>query len=95
MGLLNVRLDANDARIAAELREAGVELSTIVRKALREEYAHRIARHRTTKKPSEVVEDILAELPDPSDLPVRRVDPTDRMALKRRVRARLRRRRAA
>jgi hypothetical protein len=86
--LLNVRLDADDARIAAELREGGVTLSALVRDALHAEYERRIARPKRTGKRSVVVAAILASLPDPEDLPPRRDDAASREALRRHVRAR-------
>jgi hypothetical protein len=40
--LVNVRLDADDAGKVRALKERGVELSAIVRRAVRSEYARRV-----------------------------------------------------
>jgi hypothetical protein len=54
MALLNVRLDEEDARTAAALRRAGVPISTIVRDAIRTEYAKRIARPKALRRASQI-----------------------------------------
>lgn len=92
MSLLNVRLDEADARMAAALRKAGVPMSTLVRDAIRAEYARRIAS--TVKgRPSAIVAEILASLPDPPDMPPREVSIADRRAVRRHIAAKLERRR--
>lgn len=92
MALLNVRLDAGDARRAKALREAGVPISSLVREAIRAEYERRLARKRGQVRPSRVVADILASLPDPADLPPRSFEATDREAVRRHVVRKLARR---
>lgn len=92
MVLINVRLDEEDARRAKALRGAGVPLSALVRDAIRAEYERRIGRARSGK-PSELLAEILAALPDPVDLPARRVEATDRAAVRRHVAAKLKRKR--
>jgi hypothetical protein len=94
MSLLNVRLAPEDARLAAALREAGVPISDIVRSAIRAEYARRIGESRDRRRPSRIVADILASLPDPPDLPARGFEADDRPAMRRHIVARLARRRA-
>jgi hypothetical protein len=93
MALLNVRLDPDDARRAKALREAGIPVSRIVREAIRSEYDRRIAKPRGGRRPSRIVADILAELPDPVELPARAFGADDRRAVRRHVVAKLRGRR--
>lgn len=90
MALLNVRLGPDDARRAKALRDAGIPVSRIVREAIRSEYERRIAPPRGARRPSRLVADILAELPDPPDLPPRSVASDDRRAVRRHVVEKLR-----
>jgi hypothetical protein len=90
MALLNVRLDAGDARRAKALRDEGVAISALVRDAIRAEYDSRIARSRGRRRPSLVVAAILASLPDPPEMPPRSFEPTDRRAVRRHVVTKLR-----
>jgi hypothetical protein len=92
MKLLNVRLDRDDARRAAELRRAGVQFSRIVRDATRAEYDQRIGKRRERRQASDVLAQIYAEHPDPPGLPRRRLDLRDRGAVRRAIAARLGRR---
>lgn len=89
MALLNVRLDEEDARMAAALRSAGVAISTVVRDAIRAEYERRVARPKAQRKPSQLVAEILASLPDPPDLPPRTFDVHDRRAARRHIAGKL------
>ena len=93
MKLLNVRLGPEDSRIAAELRKGGVRLSRVVREALRTAYAGRSTGGGRRRRPSDVMAEIYAQLPDPPGLPRRRVDLHDRRSVRRAVVARARRRR--
>ncbi len=94
MALLNVRLTPADARLAAALREEGVQISTLVREAIRSEHARRLGVPGRRMKPSSVVADILRSLPEPPDLGPRELDTTDRHAVQQHVRAKLARKRA-
>ena len=94
MALLNVRLDEEDARMAAELRHAGVPISSIVREAIRNEYARRVARPKALRPPSRIVAEIVASLADPPDLPPPALDVHDRRAVRRHVAEKLARRRS-
>jgi len=91
MKLLNVRLDEDDARKVARLRQAGVQISRVVREAIRAEHDRRRG---TPRRPAEIMAEIYAAHPDPPGLPARRVDLRDRKAVRRAVLARMRRRRA-
>jgi hypothetical protein len=91
--LLNVRLSPDDARRAAELREDGIQISDLVREAIRAEYLRRRSGKPGDRRPSLLVKEILEALPDPADMPDRIVDPADRHALRRHVAAKLRGRR--
>lgn len=93
MPLLNVRLSPDDARRAAELREEGIQISDVVREAIRAEYLRRRAGKPGNRRPSLIVKEILAALPDPEGMPERAVEPTDRHAVRRHIAAKLRGRR--
>ena len=93
MKLLNVRLDADDARYAEELRRAGVQISRLVRDAIRSEHAQRLGVRGKRRTPKAIMKQIYAEHPDPPRQPRRRLDLTNRRALRRAVRARLTHRR--
>src|SRR5258707_9662519 len=77
MKLLNVRLNEEDARIAAQLRRAGVEISSLVREAIRSEYERRRKHKRDGRTASQIIEEIFAKYPDPPDVPVRDYDVHD------------------
>lgn len=88
--LVNVRLSEDDAAKAADLQRAGVELSTLVREAVR-------ARHLVLEAPldragvRELLRGIYERHPlDEADERID-VDARDRRAVRRLVRARLRR----
>jgi post-segregation antitoxin (ccd killing protein) len=89
MPLVNVRLDADDARLAADLRGAGVPISRVVREAIRAEHARRMGLVRRSRRPSQIVKEIIASLPDLEDM-AGRIDPSDRRAVQRHIVARLR-----
>ncbi len=90
MRLLNVRLDADDARIAADLRQDGVQLSRIVREALRAAHATVRGPGRRRRRPSAIMADIYAQLPDPPDLAPARYDLRDRRSVRRAITKRIR-----
>ncbi len=93
MALLNVRLGPDDARRAKALRKAGIPISQVVRNAIRTEYDRRVARRAGALAPSSIVAEILAALPDPSGLPPREIEATDRRAVRVMVAAKLARKR--
>jgi hypothetical protein len=88
--LLSVRLSPDDARRAAELREDGVQISDVVREAIRAEYLRRRPDRPANRRPSLIVKEIIDALPDPEELPPRAVAPTDRKGVRRHVAAKLR-----
>lgn len=88
VGTLNVRLSAEDERRVRALHEAGVVVSELVRDAIRAEHERRIRRP-SKKKPSELLDEIFAAVPEASD-PGPLVDATDRRAVQAHIRARLR-----
>jgi hypothetical protein len=91
--LLNVRLSPEDARRAAELREYGIQISDVVREAIRAEYLRRRPGEPGHRRPSLIVKEILEALPDPEDAPARGVDAADRHAVRRHIADKLRARR--
>jgi hypothetical protein len=91
MPLVNVRLDAEDARRARALRAEGVRISTLVRAALRQEYERRVQARSRQQKPSVVVDEIIEQFPDDRPAGQRGVRLDDRHAIRERIVARLRR----
>lgn len=92
MKLLNVRLDAQDARKAEELRRAGVLISRLVRDAIRAEHGKRYGPARRRSAAS-VMAEIYAACPDPPGLAPRDYDVAGRRAARRAVQRRLRKKR--
>jgi len=93
MRLLNVRLGPEDSRIAAELRKEGVQLSRVVREALRAAHAGRPVGGHRSRRASATMAEIYAQCPDPPGRARRRVDLRDRRSVRRTIVARARRRR--
>lgn len=94
MKLLNVRLGAEDTRIATELRKEGIQLSSIVREALRAAHAVRRPSGRRRRRASDIMAEIYAQCPDPPRLARHRVDLRDRRSVRRAIVARAKRRRS-
>lgn len=90
MKLLNVRVNPDDARMAAELRRKGTRVSDVVRAAIREAYARRDAA--TPRKPREIMAAIYRDHPDSAGPPRVRLDLRDRAQVRRVIRKRVRRR---
>jgi hypothetical protein len=77
--LLNVRLDSQDAQLVKQLRARGISISTVVRRALREE-ADKLAAEPVDAKA--VFAEIFQRYPTPPQLdPLDRPDTTDRRAV--------------
>jgi hypothetical protein len=89
---LNVRLSDEEMKMTAALRRAGIEISSLVRAAIREEYRLRVEQ-RAKGRGSQLVRQILSELPDPVLLPARGIDTTDRRAVREHIKRRLGKRR--
>jgi hypothetical protein len=94
MKLLNVRLNDEDARIADHLRRAGVEISSLVREALRAEYARRKNGRKDRRPASEILSEIYARNPAPPDDPARDYDVHDRNQAREAILRKLKRGRA-
>jgi hypothetical protein len=91
--LVNVRLDPEHARLAADLQAEGIELSALVRRAIRDAHRTNIAARRDAAVIDDVLQRIYDELPDPATLPERDVDVRDRAAVRHAVGRRARRQR--
>lgn len=63
MAIINVRLDPDDAQKARALRLGGTRISALVRKAIRDEYARRADATLRSRRRSEVVARVIAEIP--------------------------------
>lgn len=94
MALVNVRLEAEDARRVAELRRAGVQISGIVRQAIRDEHARRVGKRAGGRAAAALLARIYADHPDTPDVRPRGFDLRDRRAVRAAVEKRERRRRA-
>jgi post-segregation antitoxin (ccd killing protein) len=93
MKLLNVRLDAEDARKAEMLRKQGVEISSVVRAAIRAEYERRRTKRRDGRSAAKIMAEIYARHPDPADLPARDYDVHDAKQARAAIVAKLKRER--
>jgi post-segregation antitoxin (ccd killing protein) len=93
MKLINVRLGTEDARLAARLRKDGIQISRVVREAIRAAYHDRVEGRPRRRRPSEIMAEIYAALPDPPGLPPRRYDLRDPSSVRRQILARRRLRR--
>ena len=93
MALVNVRLDAEDARRVAELRRAGVQISSIVRQAIRAQHERQVGKRAGGRAAATLLARIYADLPDTPDVEPRGYDLRDRRAVRAAVerRARIRR----
>lgn len=94
MALVNVRLDAEDGRRVAELRRAGVQISSIVRQAIRAEHEKRVGKRTGGRAAAALLARIYADLPDTPDVEPRGYDLRDRRAVRAAVRERAGKRRA-
>ena len=94
MKRLNVRLDAEDARKADVLRKQGVEISFVVRAAIRAEYVRRQPpKQRDRRSVAEIMAEIYARHPTPPDVPPRDYDVHDAKQARAAIVAKLKRKR--
>jgi hypothetical protein len=94
MKLINIRLDTADARKAALLRSEGVEISSLVREAIRAEYARRKASRKDRRPAAEILAEIYARNPAPPGEPPRDYDVHDRRQAREAILRKLKRGRA-
>jgi hypothetical protein len=87
--LVNVRLDADRLRKARTLRERGVALSDVVRKAIDERFAE-LRRPESRLDVRTIVRRIFEQYPDPPGLPPRDYDVHNRRAARAAILRRLR-----
>jgi hypothetical protein len=89
MRLLNVRIAPDDERLVKQLREQGVSISDVVRKAIRDEAQRRAGGTRGHR--ADLLGEMLTRFPTPSGAaPSPRIDSTDRLAVRRAIRRKLR-----
>jgi hypothetical protein len=93
MPLLSVRLSADDARRAAELRRTGIQISRVVRDAIRAEHDRRVQRTRARQGTAAILSAIYAAHPDPPRAPRRAFDLRDRKGAREAILGKLQRRR--
>ena len=94
MKLLNVRLGPEDARMAAHLQQEGIQLSTVVRAAIRGAYEQRVRRRTRPRRLSTLMQEIYGAVPDRGRRRRPRYDLRDSKSVRRVIIARLRRRRS-
>jgi hypothetical protein len=94
MKLLNVRLAPEDARMAAHLKQEGIQLSTVVRDAIRVAYDQRVRLRTRPRRLSSLMEQIYLSVPDRGGRRRPMYDLRDRRSIRRVIVARLRRRRS-
>jgi hypothetical protein len=94
MRLLNVRLSADDARRVTELRRDGIEISQLVREAIRAEHEHRLRKRAVSRNAAAVMARIYADHPDTATVQPRGYNLRDRRAVRRAIAERLRKRRS-
>jgi len=92
MGLLNVRLRSEDAARVAALRARHVQISQLVRDAIRNEY-ERLRSPLRARDVDALLRALYERHPDPRGLPPPAVDVRDPRAVRQAVARRLRRRR--
>lgn len=92
MKLLNVRLGPEDARMAADLRKGGIQISRVVRDAIRAAHERQAVAPVSRMRAREIMTNIYREYPDPPNLPRATRDLRDRGSVRRVIRQRLRRR---
>ena len=90
MALVNVRLDGEDARRVAELRRAGVQISSIVRQAIRTQHERRVGKRAGRRAAAALLTRIYADFPDTPDVKPREYDLRDRRAVRAAVEKRAR-----
>ena len=78
--LINVRLAAADVSKVDTLKAQGVNVSEIVRQAIRAEYSRRSNGHRDKRDVKTLLEEVYARYPVPDDTPRASVDTRDRKA---------------
>jgi len=86
--LLNVRLTPEDEVLVARLKARGVSISDVMRRALRAEAAALSAKN---TDPDKLIAELQARFPTPRGASRRRVDTTDRHAVRALIQRKLRR----
>lgn len=79
--------------MATRLREAGIQISSLVRAAIRAAHERHASGRTARRRPSAIMADIYRENPDPKGTAHRPRDLGDRRVVRRIIRQRLRRRR--
>jgi len=85
--LFNVRLSPEDALLVERLRARGIPLAEVMRRAVRREAAELVD---GPVNADALIKDLLAQFPTPAAAPERRPDATDRHAVRKHIRKRLR-----
>lgn len=94
VALLNVRLAPEDVRRVADLRRDGIQISKLVRDAIRAEHEQRGRSRRAGRDAAALIARIYEDHPDTQEVRPRPFDLRDRRAVRQAIVARLRKRRA-
>ena len=94
MKLLNVRLPPDDARRATHLKQQGIQLSRVVRDAIRTAYDEHVGRRRGPQRLSALIEEIYRAVPNSAPRRQPGYDLRDRRSVRRAIVTRIRRRRS-
>jgi hypothetical protein len=88
--LVNVRLQPGDAAKAEALKAHGIELSSLVREAIRSEHARALGNGHAKKSVKQILHDIYEQYPVPEGALPLPIDTTDRRAVQQFISQKLR-----
>jgi Arc/MetJ-type ribon-helix-helix transcriptional regulator len=94
MASMSIRLSADDLAKIRDLRKQGVNVSELVRDAVRAEHRRRTPRRYTKREMEAIFAEIYAKYPDPPDKVKLDFDPHDRHARREAIARKIRRGRA-
>lgn len=80
--LYNLRLSSEDVRRVEELRERGVEVSELLRRAIRAEHQRTCPKLDTPEEVENYFKELYAKYPAPDNAEHRNIDTTDRHAVR-------------
>ena len=87
--LINVRLNAQDAARAERLQADGIEISELVRGAIRDAFERRNGNGSAPRRSKRLLEQIFKDIPLPPDAPPHDIDTADRHAVQQYIREHL------
>jgi Arc/MetJ-type ribon-helix-helix transcriptional regulator len=91
MASMSIRLSSEDLAKVRDLRKQGVNVSELLRDAVRAEHQRRTPRRHSKRDLQTILAGIYAKYPDPKDRPPKTVNPHDRHAFREMIRNKVRR----